>query len=225
MVFLVCACLMMCDTMLWISDILACTVRLSSVTIGSGTVGNVCWLLLTVDLLIVSNKAAIGRVKNSGFVEYALHSNTTMKSLPMISGALFESIRWWRYLKNRSTQLTPIVDTFEIQGLTRSEFSMRSESGDLCWTAPFEPFYADVSKYRWRPSVWWSMLWCNRAPAEVLSPGKGCRRDSTPIRNSIARNEKIHQYQLPGMNYFVSLRLTGLRWILPEINWRRAHIK
>lgn len=45
---------------LWISDILACTVKLSSVTIDNGTVG--CCAPTGV-LLIVSNKAAIGRVK------------------------------------------------------------------------------------------------------------------------------------------------------------------
>lgn len=54
---------------LWISDILACTVKLSNVTMDNGTIGTGIWLLPIGGLLIVSNRAAIGRVKNSGFVE------------------------------------------------------------------------------------------------------------------------------------------------------------
>lgn len=45
---------------LWISDILACTVKLSSVTMDSGIVGCVA---PTGVLLMVSKSAAIGRVK------------------------------------------------------------------------------------------------------------------------------------------------------------------
>lgn len=63
--------------MLCINDILACTVRLSNVTIDNGTVG--CGT--PAGLLIVSESAAIGRAKKSGFVEYALHSSTIVKSL------------------------------------------------------------------------------------------------------------------------------------------------
>lgn len=70
---------------LWISDIFACTVRLSRVTIGNGTVGSGCCVVPTGLLLMVSNRAAIGRAKKSGFVEYALHSKTIMKSVPIVN--------------------------------------------------------------------------------------------------------------------------------------------
>lgn len=70
---------------LWMSDIFACTVKLSNVTIGNGTVGSGCWVVPTGLLLMVSKSAAIGRVKKSGFVEYALHNRTMMKSVPIVS--------------------------------------------------------------------------------------------------------------------------------------------
>lgn len=89
-VFLACACFIICDTMLWMSDIFACTVKLSSVIMGNGTAcSGCCGVPVAGFLLIVSDRAAIGRVKKSGFVEYALHNITMMKSFPIVNGLLF----------------------------------------------------------------------------------------------------------------------------------------
>lgn len=134
------------------SDIFACTVRLSRVTIGNGTVGSGCCVVPTGLLLMVSNRAAMGRVKKSGFVEYALHSKTIIKSVPIVN-VLFVIIVCCRNLEGIvRIEIQANARWKRLDRLTLDAFSAILALVDANLCARIGPSYSNGSKCRSAPS-------------------------------------------------------------------------